>query len=541
MSTIPLQELQAKGEFKEVKLKDLQPIPERDMQVDPVDRAQVERLKESILDTGFWGGIRCCRIGDKIYVAAGWHRVTAAVELGIEKAVLFVGNLDAHERIRAYGTENASQRGNGGTAPTGTVAAAIHLLTKQLLTSPNLSFLSERSPQALNMLINQVVSGDIGEPIVTEFLGKIPGISSASVQQQIANLKASDHYARIMRDVADEIEREHAVDLEGIRTREEEVARKKKEQQEAQQRERQAVATREELKKLHEQEELERRKQIQEARERKLKADREAAMAREADKKRKQAEADKRKAELEAQGQQDELARQKAKEAKLEADRRAREAKQDQEKARQDLLDARERLNGTEAKKVSNAAKQAVEAAEAREVTFDLEGVSKYLKVESHVVEFRRLTAPKDPDNPEGTVVILPPKSEDGGPSPQEQFAAKLVDDYGPNLTVERIRAAFGFRFDSLRQRIEADRKAAANKSKSESIVLKELFDEFIIHTNRMMGTASRIEEKMKNYPPEKYIPWPGGFFANLEPVIMVLTKLYNKGKQLSKATAKEE
>jgi hypothetical protein len=61
----------AKGGYETVRLKDLQPIPERDLKVDPVDPAQLKRLKDSINHNGFWGGVVCCRIDQKIYVAAG--------------------------------------------------------------------------------------------------------------------------------------------------------------------------------------------------------------------------------------------------------------------------------------------------------------------------------------------------------------------------------------------------------------------------------------------------------------------------------------
>jgi hypothetical protein len=214
-----IQQLQTKGRGKVeiVRLRDLQPIPERDLKIDPIDPAQVERIKESIRDTGFWGGVVCCRIDGKLYVVAGWHRVTAAVELGIVQASLFVGHFDAEERISIYGTENASQRGNLGTAPTGTVAAAIHLLAKQLLTTPNLSCLLERSPHSRTQLISQMKNGILGEPIITEFLAKIPGITKYSVEKQVATLKASGEYARILSDVEAEIKLEGAPERDRLR------------------------------------------------------------------------------------------------------------------------------------------------------------------------------------------------------------------------------------------------------------------------------------------------------------------------------------
>lgn len=49
----------------------------------------------------------------------------------------------------------------------------------------------------------------IGEPIITEFLTGIPGVTENSVRQQLAMLKSSGDYARIITEVKDEIEAEN--------------------------------------------------------------------------------------------------------------------------------------------------------------------------------------------------------------------------------------------------------------------------------------------------------------------------------------------
>jgi hypothetical protein len=59
----------------------------------------------------------------------------------------------------------------------------------------------ERSAKALDTLRGHIASdkGDgIGEPLITDFLKKTPGINENSVRQQLALLKSSGDYARII-------------------------------------------------------------------------------------------------------------------------------------------------------------------------------------------------------------------------------------------------------------------------------------------------------------------------------------------------------
>ena len=49
----------------------------------------------------------------------------------------------------------------------------------------------------------------MGRDIITKFLDGVPGINENTVKQQLASLKASGDYARIIGEVRDEIEQEN--------------------------------------------------------------------------------------------------------------------------------------------------------------------------------------------------------------------------------------------------------------------------------------------------------------------------------------------
>lgn len=206
----------------QVKLAELKPNPLRDFIVDPIDRATVDALRQSIHMHGFWGGIACRQLMDgTIEVACGHHRVQAALEEGVEIADVFVRkDVDNAEMVKLYAKENATQRTNtSSTAIAGTIASAVHYLTKGLIlgTSPEFrrSSRSEESVQG-----RMEVGVGLGEPVITRFLGDVPGINKNVVTQQLGNLKASGDYARILAEVEQEILADHAAELQRLAEKE---------------------------------------------------------------------------------------------------------------------------------------------------------------------------------------------------------------------------------------------------------------------------------------------------------------------------------
>jgi hypothetical protein len=193
-----------------VQLDKLKPNPKRDFIVDPMVPATIDNLEKSIKEDGFWGGV-VCRKNEKgeVEIAAGHHRVEGAIRAGVKTADLFVSDkIDDVGLIRIYAMENATQRGQSGTAQVGTVAAALRFLAKQVMVGLTPDF---RSDKDMSKVRSHLTAGDgVGEPLITEFLQKVPGINKNSVTQQLALLKQSGDYARIIGEVADEVEKENA-------------------------------------------------------------------------------------------------------------------------------------------------------------------------------------------------------------------------------------------------------------------------------------------------------------------------------------------
>lgn len=191
-----------------VDLRDLKPNPMRDFAVDPLDKEQVAKLKKSIEDYGFWEGVTGRKTKNGIEVAAGWHRVKAAIASNkVEQANIFLGDFDDKDMAIIYATENATQRGNTSTAVAGSVASAVRFLAKAVMTGTSEEFFG--GSRGLETVRGQMTTDrGIGRDVIVRLLHNVPGINDGSVQQQLANLRKSGDYARIMKEVQKEIAKE---------------------------------------------------------------------------------------------------------------------------------------------------------------------------------------------------------------------------------------------------------------------------------------------------------------------------------------------
>ena len=194
-----------------LKLKLLKPNPFRDLKIDPVDEEARKTLRQSIKDYGFWSGTVVRKHGGIYETAAGWTRVLAAIDEGVEEAdicVLEKDKSDDHTMVRAYVTENATQRGNTATAITGAVATSIVQIAKLLiLNSGELSAISDSVTTARTSLL----SGEgVGGRLIEAYLKGVPGINSGIIKDQLAILKSSGQYQRLMTEIAQEIKASHA-------------------------------------------------------------------------------------------------------------------------------------------------------------------------------------------------------------------------------------------------------------------------------------------------------------------------------------------
>lgn len=191
-----------------VELSKLRPNPFRNFRVDPIDEDNVQRLVESVNEHDFWGGPTCRKLKDGTYqIAAGHHRIEAAIRAGMKYADIHVGNFSDEQMIRIYAVENATQRGNTSTAMGGSVASAIRFIAKDLLVLGTASQFWEPVKERGHQ---QVDPANLGEPVITRFLKDVPGINKSSVTLALGQLKAGGEYATIIGEVQTEIEAENA-------------------------------------------------------------------------------------------------------------------------------------------------------------------------------------------------------------------------------------------------------------------------------------------------------------------------------------------
>ena len=210
----------------------------RDFLVDPQEHEDAGALIASIKENDFWSGIVVNKLpnGD-LEVIAGHKRTWAAMQAGITHADVHVGKYDDRQAIRIYATENITQRGaTAGLAMAGAVASAVRYLVKAILKGDKDSMVQiytiggNGTGGDLEHLQGNITSEKgIGWKLVRHFYNGIEGINDSVVQHHMANLKASGDYARIVKEVTEEIEREgeHAIELAELERQEAEAEKAK--------------------------------------------------------------------------------------------------------------------------------------------------------------------------------------------------------------------------------------------------------------------------------------------------------------------------
>jgi hypothetical protein len=429
-----------------VELKALKPNPFRNFKVDPIDEQVVAALKESIKDNpaGFWGGIVARKKNGVIEIAFGHHRIKAAIAAGIrEDDVKVSPDISDAEMIRMYANENATQRGNSGTAIAGSVASACKFLLKGVFTGDVGGF-PPRSKKALETLQGQAVTErGLGWDLILDFLAEIPGVNQNTVKQQLANLKASGDYDEIVEEVKAEIEEENKEKLRQLA--EAEKARKRAEEEER-------------LAEIRRQEATERRKE----------AARLERIAKE--------ETDRKRAETEAR-RAEEAQKRAEEEAKL-AEKRRKQAEEQMKEfdALRKTKDAMDKAAGIE-----------------REVTFDFEGVAQHLKVSSHIDVFRNLVTG------EGISPYLPVNR-------QGALAKRLVDTArkdGVELSGRYIRenvTAMVLNVRGTERKFAAEDRDALKKQ-DWSAKTRLYQEEFARHARGMLAAAIDLSDHARKRP----------------------------------------
>lgn len=97
-----------------VKVKDIEFNPFRNMNLVPIDRLTVDKLKGSIGDLGLWAGMTARphpEIKGKYQIPYGHHRLIAIQELGIKEIEVSITEISDFNMVLMMVQENMTQRG----------------------------------------------------------------------------------------------------------------------------------------------------------------------------------------------------------------------------------------------------------------------------------------------------------------------------------------------------------------------------------------------------------------------------------------------
>jgi hypothetical protein len=118
--------------FKKVTVGSLLPNPFRKLDDYPIDKSKVNSLKESILETGFWGTIIARPKGAKYEIAFGHHRVASLKELikqrkmkASDKVEVIVRKLDDETMLKVMARENLEEWGSDAYVESQTLESTI--------------------------------------------------------------------------------------------------------------------------------------------------------------------------------------------------------------------------------------------------------------------------------------------------------------------------------------------------------------------------------------------------------------------------------
>ena len=209
-----------------IALPKIQPNPNRNLGLYPLDQRQVEKLKTSVDRHGFLGGVRArpspTRAG--FYeLAYGHTRIEALRSAGRKDVELDVVNIDDDEMIWLMVTENATQSGAKAAAVMNEVDAVVRRIAKPMLMIENFSEISEKWPEIALCFQNQkgyesargrlINAEGIGAPLVQRYIGggdeALCPRSKQEITDAITSVKASGGYAKIISDLSAEIEHEN--------------------------------------------------------------------------------------------------------------------------------------------------------------------------------------------------------------------------------------------------------------------------------------------------------------------------------------------
>ncbi len=159
-----------------VRLDVIDPNPERDFGINPIEPEQVKKLRASIRDLGFWNNIVVRKhptAKGRYELAYGHTRLEAAKREGETEADIPVLDLDDDQMKHIMDAENATQRAYTSAAAADSVASAVRRLCVAIAEG-HLAKIFARSSQKSNDTIQGqfLQRGEIGERLVYNYINR---------------------------------------------------------------------------------------------------------------------------------------------------------------------------------------------------------------------------------------------------------------------------------------------------------------------------------------------------------------------------------
>jgi predicted transcriptional regulator len=142
-----------------VQIKQLEPNPYRDIEHYPINEEKVQRLADSINQTGFWDNVLARKADGKIQIAYGHHRLAALrkVMKPTDEVDIPVKPLDDATMIKVMANENMDE---WKTSP-GIIDETVKVAKRFL----------EEHPEEVRLVAHGRPDQPVGAPVVSKFLG----------------------------------------------------------------------------------------------------------------------------------------------------------------------------------------------------------------------------------------------------------------------------------------------------------------------------------------------------------------------------------
>lgn len=178
-----------------IQVKDIQPNPFRNMAKYPVNQAKVDKLKNSINQTGFWDNIfvRPLPDTDQYQLAYGHHRLAALKEIGIKEIDIPVKEVDDAVMIQMMINENMSDWAADTVTINESVRAAKVFLDRELGKYKNWDEFRSGSntlPISSEPEFRNIKSKGIGHNTLQKFMGS--NWKEWMIKEGLRNLKEED-------------------------------------------------------------------------------------------------------------------------------------------------------------------------------------------------------------------------------------------------------------------------------------------------------------------------------------------------------------